>query len=437
MPVQRAVDADSRDTTEPGQTSTSANEGDSQSSSRRRRLCRFAPTAVAPLLGDSADSMAHRRAVVDRCCPAAFLRCCSELLRSNVPSRQAGRRHRSAPRRHHRCSAHPSRRCPSTGSGDRIVTAREMSLQRMFEPGAAAIASGAAYSDGANSVVFRPPTTTVKPDPPSPATDHADDHDRAGPVHRVTGSVTSSAPMANLPVARSAMAPLPMPSSPPTNPTLGSSFDGGSDGAAVRPAQWLPSVSSLTNGARNAVGGVADTARQTAGSYADTARNTAGGYLNQAPARPATRQARPAATSTRHAARRAAMPILLPAPRAATLHRRAAADRDRHPAWPTRPVLPSTTRHRPPRVRSGVRWTPSATQPAGSRRPLATRCRARPARSRVRSERSAGPPRVRPERCPPTWTNLARRLFDPLSARFKSELWLDRERAGMVTDLRR
>ena len=32
---------------------------------------------------------------------------------------------------------------------------------------------------------------------------------------------------------------------------------------------------------------------------------------------------------------------------------------------------------------------------------------------------------------------LARRLFDPLSARFKSELWLDRERAGMVTDLRR
>ncbi|MEP6980395.1 MAG: hypothetical protein ABJA16_06485, partial [Nakamurella sp.] len=32
---------------------------------------------------------------------------------------------------------------------------------------------------------------------------------------------------------------------------------------------------------------------------------------------------------------------------------------------------------------------------------------------------------------------LARRLFDPLSARLKSELWMDRERAGMVTDLRR
>ena len=32
---------------------------------------------------------------------------------------------------------------------------------------------------------------------------------------------------------------------------------------------------------------------------------------------------------------------------------------------------------------------------------------------------------------------LARRLFDPLSARIKSELWLDRERAGMVIDLAR
>jgi hypothetical protein len=33
--------------------------------------------------------------------------------------------------------------------------------------------------------------------------------------------------------------------------------------------------------------------------------------------------------------------------------------------------------------------------------------------------------------------DLARRLFDPLSARLKSELRLDRERAGLVTDLRR
>jgi len=33
--------------------------------------------------------------------------------------------------------------------------------------------------------------------------------------------------------------------------------------------------------------------------------------------------------------------------------------------------------------------------------------------------------------------DLARRLFDPLVARIKTELRLDRERAGYVTDLRR
>ena len=32
---------------------------------------------------------------------------------------------------------------------------------------------------------------------------------------------------------------------------------------------------------------------------------------------------------------------------------------------------------------------------------------------------------------------LARRLFDPLSARLRAELWLDRERAGLIADLRR
>ena len=41
------------------------------------------------------------------------------------------------------------------------------------------------------------------------------------------------------------------------------------------------------------------------------------------------------------------------------------------------------------------------------------------------------------EALPTNLDELARRLFDPLSARLKSELWLDRERAGMVTDLRR
>jgi hypothetical protein len=32
---------------------------------------------------------------------------------------------------------------------------------------------------------------------------------------------------------------------------------------------------------------------------------------------------------------------------------------------------------------------------------------------------------------------LARRLYDPLAARLKAELRLDRERAGLITDLRR
>jgi hypothetical protein len=31
---------------------------------------------------------------------------------------------------------------------------------------------------------------------------------------------------------------------------------------------------------------------------------------------------------------------------------------------------------------------------------------------------------------------MARRLFEPLSARIRAELWLDRERAGLMTDLR-
>jgi hypothetical protein len=37
---------------------------------------------------------------------------------------------------------------------------------------------------------------------------------------------------------------------------------------------------------------------------------------------------------------------------------------------------------------------------------------------------------------PPDLDELARRLFDPLSARLRAELRLDRERAGVVTDLR-
>jgi hypothetical protein len=37
----------------------------------------------------------------------------------------------------------------------------------------------------------------------------------------------------------------------------------------------------------------------------------------------------------------------------------------------------------------------------------------------------------------PSTDELVRTLFDPLAARLKAELRLDRERAGVVTDLRR
>ncbi len=37
----------------------------------------------------------------------------------------------------------------------------------------------------------------------------------------------------------------------------------------------------------------------------------------------------------------------------------------------------------------------------------------------------------------PSTDELVRRLFDPLAARLKAELRLDRERAGLITDLRR
>lgn len=32
---------------------------------------------------------------------------------------------------------------------------------------------------------------------------------------------------------------------------------------------------------------------------------------------------------------------------------------------------------------------------------------------------------------------LAERLYEPISARLRSELWLDRERSGLMVDLRR
>ena len=55
----------------------------------------------------------------------------------------------------------PLRSVPASGT-DRI-SSREMSFEQMFAPGAAAIASGAAYSDSPGSVVFRSPDSTDHP----------------------------------------------------------------------------------------------------------------------------------------------------------------------------------------------------------------------------------------------------------------------------------
>ena len=114
----------------------------------------------------------------------------------------------------------------SQRSGSNQVLSQEVPLQRMFDPGAAAIASGAAYSDSPNSVVFRAPVTSAMP----------------------------------------------------TTPTLGSS----SGNAPAVQRFGLPSASSLMDRAKGAATGYVDSARQAAGGYADTARNTAGGYLTSA-----------------------------------------------------------------------------------------------------------------------------------------------------------
>jgi hypothetical protein len=56
---------------------------------------------------------------------------------------------------------------------------------------------------------------------------------------------------------------------------------------------------------------------------------------------------------------------------------------------------------------------------------------------------SAAPPAPAPSVAAPSHATasdldeLARRLYEPLSARLRAELWLDRERAGLVTERRR
>ncbi len=343
---------------------------------------------------------------------------------------------------------------PATATtSERLVTAREMSLQRMFEPGAAAIASGAAYSDGANSVVFRSPTTNppVIDSAPSTTMSHPATSNPAMSNTAPTNEPMSHSPMSNLPVAKSALAQLPVAPAPLTNPTLGSSFGG--DPAVQR--FGLPSASSLLSGARKAASGVADTARQTAGSYADTARqtagsyadtarqtagnyantarDTAGGYLNQA--RGAADTAVSGAAGYLDSARNAAGGYADSAAGAASGYLASA----RNAAGGVADRAGAAVDDAASAAQGAVGGAVDSVSNAASGAQAAAGDAVSGAAGAVAGAAGAvgGAVAGAAGALPTDLDELARRLFDPLSARFKSELWLDRERAGMVTDLRR
>ena len=99
--------------------------------------------------------------------------------------------------------------------------------------------------------------------------------------------------------------------------------------------------------------------------------------------------------------------------------RRHAAVPAEHPGFTTVQLQPATSRRRHP--------TPEPTPRRPHRRP------------RPPAPAAAAPPAAARRRPPGRTADLdemARRLFEPLSARLRAELWLDRERAGLVTDAR-
>jgi hypothetical protein len=246
----------------------------------------------------------------------------------------------------------------SVPSGTDRVSSREMSFEQMFAPGAAAIASGAAYSDSPGSVVFR--------------------------------------------------APEPADLALRSNPTLGSNSTSGTAAAQGPSVQrfGLPSASSLVSGARNTAGSYADTARQSVGGLADSARNSAGGYVDTA----------------RHAVGGYADQAKGYAGSAVD-----AAGGYAERAGDTATGLVDSARDTAGGLadQAGRAVGGAADSAGGAARGLMTS-----AGDAASGAAAAGA-------LPTDLNELARRLFDPLSERFKTELWLDRERAGMITDLRR
>ncbi|HEY4992198.1 MAG TPA: hypothetical protein VII33_08945, partial [Nakamurella sp.] len=290
---------------------------------------------------------------------------------------------------------------PAQPPDDGPVTVREKSLQRMFEPGAAAVASGAAYADGSGSVIFHPP----------------------GVSNPILGS----------------------------SPTLGSSVLASSSsgspfgtGHSVQRFAGLPSTSSLIGGAnsaanslvgsaRHAAGGYADaargyadTAKNAGAGYLDSARSTAGGYLDSArnAAGGYPEQALNTAGSSLH-------PVDLGRARGTATDLADTA----HSA--VGGAVHDATSAAQGAVSSATDSANSAAGGAAAGGHAASATAGAVTGAAGAAAGAAGATGAAAGALPTDLDELARWLIDPISARLKSELWLDRERAGMVTDLRR
>ncbi len=322
----------------------------------------------------------------------------------------------------------PSPSAPS--AADSRVTVRAMSLSDMFAPGEAAVGSGAAVPDGAGSYVFHPPAEPFAGPPPRPIPPSAP-------------SASPGRPLVEMPVAQRFSLPgrdlLSSASS-----AVGSARSAASNlGDSARSAaggyvdQARSAAGGYADSARSAATGALDSARSTASSYADSARSTAGGYLDQAQSAAGgyLGSAGSAAGGYLDQARSAAGGALDRAGGAAS----ALGDRASGAV--------SGLAEQAGGVAQGALGT--VQQAAGSVAGQVSDAvggaadAAGSAASGLMSAASgaagglAGAAAGAANALPTDLDELARRLFDPLSARLRNELWMDRERAGLVTDLRR
>lgn len=310
-------------------------------------------TAIAPLLGAASGIPARQPLAA-----AGF---------AGSPSAAAARPSPPALQRSSANARPPLEAAPATPAGSGRVSAREISFEQMFAPGAAAIASGAAYADSANSVVF---------------------HTSATPTPGSSGSVPA--------VQRFSL-----------------------PGASTLITDAHEKAGTYADSARQSVGGLADRAQQAAGGDADKAKDAAGGYAKQAlayrdsamgAARGAADQAGDTAAGLVDSGRSMAGGV---------------ADRAGGAIADSGSAAGKAAGGAVDAARGAVNGATAAAGEAASGAAAAVTGAAAGA--------AAGAAGV----LPTDLNELARRLFDPLSERFKTELWLDRERAGMITDLRR